>query len=360
MSFVQYLIRPLSAFHFGAGREDDPADLEDLPRSDTLVSAVLSVWPDAHPGVSAPDLARLAANPPFVLSSAMPALDHNGRVEPLLFVPPELLERNSADDPRGKHLRKTRFANVEAMRAILAREPLPSNALLVSGDGRLLDGDTPLKFSTAPNEKSKRQLEQMWSARLWRRESRPRLSTDRSTGRGGEGILFRYESTVFRSDLFLAVLAEFRDPSCRSTFETALRLLSEEGIGGGRSIGCGRFTVEAVSEAFAPNLGRGARMTLSLMHPARSEVEAGLLDPPASYTLVTRGGWAELAGAGVVRRRALNMLAEGSVVRDLNRKQYGDSVRVLPAGPAMPHPVYRSGCALTIPISWREQDDAAP
>jgi hypothetical protein len=46
------------------------------------------------------------------------------------------------------------------------------------------------------------------------------------------------------------------------------------------------------------------------------------------------------------------MLAEGSVVRDLGAARYGDSVCVLAAGPGRPYSVYRSGCALTIPIHW--------
>jgi len=359
MPLVQYLLRPLSAFHFGTGREDDPADLEDLPRSDTLAAAVVSVWPSAQPGFSDSDLERLAAAPPFVLSSAMPALERNGRVEPLLFVPPALIERISAKDPHAKRLRKTRFADAGTIRALMARKALAPDALLVSADGSLLRADAPSKSSAEPATKPNAKPDEIFEARLWHHETRPRLSIDRSTGRGGEGILFRYASTVFRSDLFLAVLAEFRDPSCRSKFETALRILGEEGLGGGRSIGFGRFRVERVGNDFAPDFGHGARLTLSLMHPARSEVQAGLLDPPAAYTLVTRGGWVEIAGIGAARRKALNMLAEGSVVRDLNRNQYGDSVCVMAAGPAMPHPVYRSGCALTIPISWSLHDEGA-
>ncbi len=351
MPLVRYLIRPLSTFHFGAGREDDPSDLEDLPRSDTLVSAVLSAWPSVAPGVASSELERLAAAPPFVLSSAMPTVERNGRLETMLFIPPGLIDRIAAGDASHKRLRKARFASVETLRAILARRQLAPDALLVSASGELLHGDLPEKSASAAGPMGAARLADSWRGRLWRREARPRLSIDRATGRGGEGILFRYATTAFRSDLFLSVLAEFKDPASRSTFETVLRLLGEEGIGGGRSIGCGRFKIERVESGFEPGLGHGARMTLSLMHPARAEVQDGALDPPAAYTLVTRGGWAEIAGVGAARRKSLNMLAEGSVIRDLGREQYGDSVCVIPAGLTMPYAVYRSGCALTVPIS---------
>jgi CRISPR-associated protein Csm4 len=355
---VEYLIRPLSGFHFGSGREDNPADLEDLPRSDTLASAILSVWHNAEPGTSDSELERMAVSPPFVLSSAMPALKRNGRVETLLFVPPGFAERVVGGDSRAKQLRKARFASADVLRRVQAGKPLSLDALVVSADGSLL-GDVLSNFSMPGDEPSKQQLTAIWSERLWLRESRPRLSVGRVSGRANEGVLFRYASTVFRPDLLLAIRAEFAS-DCRSTFETALRLLGDEGIGGGRSVGHGRFTVVNVRDAPDPGLGHGARLTLSLMHPTLAEITDGLLEPPASYTLVTRAGWAEVRGVGVARRKSLNMLAEGSIVRDLNRNRYGQSVCVRASGPAIPHPVYRSGCALTIPISWSEQHEDTP
>ncbi len=78
MALVQYILRLLSAFHLSGGRDDDPADLEDLPRSDTLVSAILSVW-DRATSATAAEIEALAVEPPFVLSSAMPTLERNQR-----------------------------------------------------------------------------------------------------------------------------------------------------------------------------------------------------------------------------------------------------------------------------------------
>jgi len=346
MPLVQYILRPLSAFHFSTGREDDPADLEDLPRSDTLVSSILSVWRHAAPTTSDSAIEAMAGNPPFAVSSAMPTLECEGRFEPLLFVPPGLAERATTDDLKRKLYRKARFADAGSLHTLLKGESLPSQALLVSDSGWLLHPDPPPRFDADLSSR------EVWEGRLWLRESRPRLSIDRMTGRATEGILFRYASTVFRSDVSLTMLAEFRDPSCRLVFETALRLLGQEGIGGGRSIGHGLFSIDQVTEGFESRLGTGARILVSLLHPTRTEIDDGLLNQSSAYTFVARGGWAERGGRGAARRKAINMLAEGSVVRDLGAQRLGDSVCVLDAGDALPHPVYRSGCALTIPIEW--------
>jgi CRISPR type III-A-associated RAMP protein Csm4 len=371
MPLLQYLLRPCAPFHYGAGRDDDPADLDDLPRSDSLASAILSVWSHFHPNA---DIATLAADPPFALSSAIPALKIGDSFEPLLFVPPGLadsvlsqLDRNSNDasrDAKGlspKSLRKVRFASVPALRELLVGK-LPSNdALLVAADGRILHQDAP-HLSSTNNREQKLEQQWEWSPHLWHRKevARPRLLIDRDTGSAAEGILFRYAATAFRADLRLLIVADLR-PSCdRSTFEAALRLLGYDGIGGGRSIGHGRFEIEKIIDGFEPPFGGDdakARMLLSLTHPTRNEVQSGLLvSPPAVYTLIARGGWAEIDGAGRFRRAAVRMLTEGSIVSNLGHARCGDSVRVLSTSGdnRIPHHVYRSGCAVSIPIDVRD------
>jgi CRISPR type III-A-associated RAMP protein Csm4 len=354
MPLVQYILRPESPFHFSSGREGDSADIEHLPRSDTLASAILSVWRHADPSASEATVEALAADPPFAISSVMPALIKGNAIEVLLFTPPRAAEAGALDDVRRKTYRKARFANIDALRSILRREELTHAALLISDDGKVLSPAPP--DSMGPN--SGRPLDRTSSNHLWYQNSRPRLSIDRSTGTAVEGILFRYASTVFRSDVRLVVLVEFRNPGLRAAFGMALRLLGHSGIGGGRSIGHGRFTLERISDGFNPNLGSGARLLLSLTHPSKSEINKGLLDPPALYTLLARGGWSEFDGAGATLRRSVNMLGEGSIVHELGTERYGDSVCVLNADEGLHHPVYRLGCAVALPIEWKGEQHA--
>ena len=137
----------------------------------------------------------------------------------------------------------------------------------------------------------------------------------------------------------------------RSRFEGALQLLADEGLGADRSAGYGRFEVEG-SDPFDIALGSGMRLSLSLLHPTRAEIGDGLLDSPATYDLVTRGGWVTAPGARTLRKRAVRMIGEGSVVRDLRKKRYGGSPEVLEPQPELGllHRVHRPGVAVTLPI----------
>jgi CRISPR-associated protein Csm4 len=336
MAFTAYRLRLDGPLHFGTGREHDLADVEDLPRSDTLASALLSVWPHVARRITQSELAKLAAAPPFALSSALPTLKVGARWEPLFFLPADLAERLRQRGESGdlKRLKKLRFADRQTMTQLI-RGVLPANARPV-GPALLCDAMAPSVLAGSEN--------------LWRRQVHTRVSIDRRSGRAADRQLFHFGATVLESGVRLTVLVDFLDPTARRTFEAALRLLGDDGIGGERGCGYGRFQVEAVEENVIVDFGKDARLALSLLHPSRKEVDGGILAPPAAYRLVPRGGWA-MTGAGKWRRRpAVNMLAEGSVVRDLNQERYGDSVCVLPAVPGE-HAVYRIGCALTVPIA---------
>jgi len=146
-------------------------------------------------------------------------------------------------------------------------------------------------------------------------------------------------------------MIDFFDAGCRTNVEAALALLGDQGIGADRTAGYGAFTIEDIEEVSAPDLGTGARLSLSLLHPTRDEIEQGLLDPPAEYVIASRGGWATSTNADSFRRKVVNMLAEGSIIKDLGHAGYGDSVMVLQPGNSGPkHPVYRLGTAVTLPV----------
>lgn len=322
--------------HIGSGRPGDLSELEALPRSDKLASAILSLWSAVEPSISPAALTELANNPPFAISSAMPMLQLGGQWETLLFIPVGLAESlGSIAAIDRKRRKRLRFADAAALKQMLANQ-FPNDFSLrgdaiVSGNG-----------SDAP---------------LWHRESRLRLQVDRLGDRPSPGLLYRFDAVRFAEDVRLCIVAQFLDRQVRPAFEAALRLLGDEGLGGDRTSGYGHFVVESAQDGFTPQLGHGARLSMSLLHPSRQEVETGLLDPPAAYQLVPRGGWITGAGAGpAIRRKVLNMLQEGSVVRDLGGGSYGDAAAVMEpvAVRGLDHPVYRSGRAVTVPIATRE------
>ncbi len=151
--------------------------------------------------------------------------------------------------------------------------------------------------------------------------------------------------------------------------EAAFRLLADSGFGGKRSRGWGRAEPAEFTHGSLPDL---------ILHPvARPEAAAepetfwtetssaqaywllSLFTPAAddpvdwekgSYDLVARGGRIESPSRSGDLKKLLNMIVEGSVLvasADLR----GAAADVAPDG--FPHPVYRAGFALAIPIPQR-------
>jgi CRISPR-associated protein Csm4 len=326
MALVAYRLAFKGPLHLGTGREGDLADLDVLPRSDTLAAALISLWRHVVPGASDNDVTRIAADPPFAISSALPTVRLGGKWQTLLFVPAGTIDRiANLSSVQRKQLKRVRFADLDSLRALLAGS-LPENSAqygeaLITG---YVQGD------------------------LWSERSRIRLQVDRLGDRPMEGLLYEFGGVHLGPRVRLSVVVDFIDESCRRDVEAALALLGDEGIGGGRSVGYGGFVIEHVEEGFSADLGSGARLALSLLHPSREEIESGLLDSPAEYTIVSRGGWATPPGMAGLRRKPVNLIAEGSIIRDLGRARYGASPIVLEEGPG--HPVFRPAVAVTIPI----------
>jgi CRISPR type III-A-associated RAMP protein Csm4 len=161
------------------------------------------------------------------------------------------------------------------------------------------------------------------------------------------------------------MVAEFADDNARDKWKgnviAALRLLADSGFGGERSRGWGRADIEfsdksPLARVSVESSHETAWWLLSLYHPAPT-------DPVdwkrGNYAIATRTGRAEgadgsgEASAGALNnttKRATRMITEGSVlVAAIEPK--GSVTDVAPDG--FPHPVYRAGYAIAIPIPMR-------
>lgn len=140
--------------------------------------------------------------------------------------------------------------------------------------------------------------------------------------------------------------------------EAAFRLLSDNGMGGMRSRGYGRSRMPDFQRGLLPELlfGEGAAVQpgkawwmLSLYSPAEADtVEWASGD----YQTVVRLGRTYGAQASGEVKRASRMISEGSVVI-AGQSPVGCARDVGPEG--SPHPVYRAGYAVALPIPWRGQ-----
>jgi len=329
-----YFLRFPGGVHVARGVAD-LSSVEDLPRSDTWLAALLSVWKQVDRQA---DVEALAAAPPFRISSSLPWWrPTQAGPEPLLPAPARLFEATRVPGERRKELKRIRFlAPRQLAGALEGQLPPDSGSGLIQG-GSIWTGRRDARSAT----------------RIYAAETTTRLAVDRLGGGPLEGMLFAFTRIRFATDCGIALVVELQDEALRPRFEAALQLLGYSGIGGDRTVGVGSFRFDPrESRAFElPDLGHGLRLLLSMVAPAREAVEEGLLDAPARYHIVERGGWVTYPGAPTLRRRRLRMLAEGAVLRQ-TRASASRAVCVLEPLPALglPHRVFRGGPEVAVEI----------
>jgi len=134
------------------------------------------------------------------------------------------------------------------------------------------------------------------------------------------------------------------------SFYAALNLLGEEGLGGEKSSGAGRFDIVACENLSGDwsNVTSYAKAThhtlLSLFWS--SSLEDNFLED-SSYELLERGGWISSGSSGrQLRRKKVQMFSEGSIFKQSPK---GSLANVTPDG-FRSHHIYRSGISLSLPI----------
>jgi hypothetical protein len=166
----------------------------------------------------------------------------------------------------------------------------------------------------------------------------------------------------------LWMFAAFSDDASRERWSgrlhAALRLLADSGFGGKRSRGWGRSGSFKVTEGRLPSLvfkskegskpadaskdaggSQTAYWMLSLFQPAASD---SIDWQRGSYSLTTRGGRIESEARWGDAKKPTRMIAEGSVIVAASEPR-GSATNVAPED--FPHPVYRAGFALSIPVT---------
>jgi CRISPR-associated protein Csm4 len=157
------------------------------------------------------------------------------------------------------------------------------------------------------------------------------------------------------SGLYFLIHFPTNDPELENHLYAALELLGEEGLGGERSSGAGRFNATwlDIEDASDPSLkqwrevlhfkqgNHHALLSLFWENPLRDRV---LLGATARYALKERGGW--VVGPQV-RRKMVRMFTEGSV---FPVTPMGSLADVTPESFRRNHNIYRSGVSLSLPI----------
>lgn len=161
----------------------------------------------------------------------------------------------------------------------------------------------------------------------------------------------------FARDAGLWMLVQFAGEEQATEWEapvrSALQLLADSGLGGERSRGWGRSEAPVWELWTAPSAetgeagGERAYWLLSLYTPSDQDTVDW---SRGSYSTLSRGGRIESSSAWGAMKRVTPMIAEGSVLL-AGAEPLGAVHDVAPEG--FPHPVYRAGFAVTVPIPWK-------
>lgn len=295
--------------------------------SDTLFSGLVNAWALAFGKRDVEEtLLRpfLAGSPPFRLSSAFPFTRGQGDGQPRRFFLPRPATRPGpeASVPLHSELKKDiRFVEAGLFRLWLA--------------GRLERPEDYETIQQKPYEPGKQLL--------------PRLRLDRGEGRSQ---LYFVGRRYFAPGAGLYCFLEIERPEVETGVRTAFEILGEQGLGGERAVGCGRFRPQfltpqetGLQEILNRPASPCAYCLLSLYAPSDAEWRDITLDDLESYRLVERGGFVDspfLMTPG--RRKRSWMLQEGSILR---REPQGMLLDVTPSGYAS-HRVYRYGLGFSI------------
>ncbi len=164
----------------------------------------------------------------------------------------------------------------------------------------------------------------------------------------------QFETGKNFSGLYFLLYFSQKNPQLENELHAALEFLGEEGLGGERSSGAGRFEVEWLELCSmwrdVVNFSQGTHHTLMSLF-WRSPLSEEFLEN-ASYEIQERGGWIASPFSGIqLRRKFVRMFAEGSVFL---KTPQGQLVNVTPKK-FKAHSIYRSGISLSLPIKVREE-----
>lgn len=321
--------RPLGPWRFGPDSgARDRVDL--IYHSDAVFSAVSSAMVQLGFAPEWLDATARSNNAPAVrFSSFFPFAG-----ETLLIVPP----RTYWPPPESTKIRYkgARFVPLSVIESLLSDKPLDEDRWTVDGESECLVPSNP---GRGP----------------FRISLRSAAGVDRLQNAAVEVHLTA--CIEFARSCGLWTVVQFADEAAESQWRdrvrSALQLLADSGFGGERSRGWGRseapeWQVWAPPQASAPQQPADpAQWLLSLYMPAADDAVDW---KRGNYATVVRRGRIESSARWGEPKPPATMIAEGSVLL-AGSELRGSANNVAPDD--FPHPVYRAGFALTVPIPWR-------
>lgn len=317
----------LSPLHIGTGRDNFDTAASEL-HSDTLTAALAALKATREGGREIEQFMQS-----FALSSAFPFWKGH------YFMPvPQgriaVSVKGQQEHQYRKKLKKVRFADFEVWKLLAQGQTVEVDEKQLHGAYLLPQGSEGVTVSAS--------------------QVMQRVSVPREGGDDPEPFFFEWR--YFDPQAGLYCLTDAQGDTLREVI-SLFEELGQMGIGSDKNVGGGHFEVEQATLSYNAPVQANAQELLSLYIPTREE-HAHLLDAPATYTLVQRGGF--IAGSSDdrlrhLRKKTVYAFGVGSVFHT-SQSLKGAVVDLQPAwnndadGGAQMHPVWRSGRAFTLPI----------
>lgn len=337
-----FVLKPLSPFHIQSNSANHES-VENFVKSDTLSAALMHIW-----NVILGEISGLPNKLPFTVSSMFPAVQTEDTCIKL-FPKNKRLDFNwyrdnakkGSSEPNHKEWKRVLWLDETLFKKSIEQIGSLRNYLPNQFDG-------PIWFSNEAAQSIQT---------LYKIDKRTRVVLDRVSS---AATPFHFITVNYTSSTRLFFLAEI-EKEYETQFETVLRFLGDEGIGGDKTLGMGRFEVQAIEDYELPKVQNpNAYMCLGLYNPTTDEQKA-INWESSIYSIINRRGWVSKIP---LRRRASRMLDDASILKSADRL-YGRLLDVLnPNDSSLPeevllklnesgldHPIYRDGRTILIPMS---------
>ena len=336
MQIQAYYLEARSPFHLGE-RGVGLERTEVMAHADTLFSALCLTCREWY-GLSELDnlLSAFLTDPPFLFSSAFPYAAAPGGARIRLYPRPQGIPAGVKEEDH-KKFKKVKWVS-EAVFYLWIRGELKIENTRPLHDGEVWLSREEAQALGVPEGNT----EPRKPFRLWADSEVPRVSVDRASN---ASEIYRSGRVRFAPGGGLWVAFWWRVEGWSTFVEELLQVLGDAGMGGERSAGHGQFSV-AGSEWLSLPDPAGHFVNLATYWPQPDEVTS-VLEGGAAYTLIMRRGWMGSPEGSALRRKAVRMIGEGSVLGMPSKAVLGGLADVTP-DVFRHHRVYRYGYALPV------------
>lgn len=336
-TFKIYKLQFTSPLHINSQREEEDVSLQTI-HSDAFYAALTSCL--AKKGKPIPENGDLG----FTISSLFPYYQKKEDSNPVYFFPMPLHAKQTelSDVSMAKKVKKVKWVD-----ASLFNEVLAGNKLFGEMENFSYIQEVYLTKEILPESID-------GSKEFVRSEVSQRVTLKSRTGEEDAKPYF-VDKILFKDCSGLFFLAE----GDTDLLDSALHILSLEGLGTDRNVGFGFFNYSTDQLSIQLPSNADHQVALSLLIPESEEQLGELMDSDlVAYDFVRRGGWITTYPYNTLRKNAIYGFLPGSVFGKSSEQECSPIGKIVNLAPKIgeltpSHPIWRCGRSIMLPITLK-------